>query len=105
MQEKGVQGKNKIKERFNELAQQVTIDTSEFMNALLNKKKKQTEEEEVKLDAVLAELPHMKNDDGPSMQEGDTLESTPTPLSKAKSQGEAAGSVENMLDNIDQINL
>ena len=38
MQEKGVEGKNKIKERFNELAQQVTIDTSEFMKALLKKK-------------------------------------------------------------------
>jgi len=38
MQEKGVEGKNKIKERFNELAQQVTIDTSEFMSALLRKK-------------------------------------------------------------------
>lgn len=39
MQEKGVTGKGKIKERFNELAQRVTIDTSEFMNALLKKKK------------------------------------------------------------------
>lgn len=38
MQEKGVEGKNKIKERFNELAKQVTIDTSGFVNALLKKK-------------------------------------------------------------------
>ena len=38
MQEKGVEGKNKIKERYNELAKQVTIDTSEFMKALLKKK-------------------------------------------------------------------
>ena len=38
MQEKGVEGKNKIKERFNELAKQVTIDIQEFMKALLKKK-------------------------------------------------------------------
>ena len=38
MQDKGVEGKNKIKERYNELAKQVTIDTSEFMKALLKKK-------------------------------------------------------------------
>ena len=38
MQEKGNEGKNKIKERFNELAQKVTIDTSEFVKALLKKK-------------------------------------------------------------------
>ena len=36
--EKGVEGKNKIKERFNELAKQVTIDTSEFVKHLLKKK-------------------------------------------------------------------
>jgi hypothetical protein len=38
MQEQGVEAKNKIKEHFNELAKQVTIDTSAFMNALLVKK-------------------------------------------------------------------
>ena len=38
MQEQGVEAKNKIKEHFNELAKQVTIDTSEFMKALLMKK-------------------------------------------------------------------
>lgn len=38
MQEKGVEGKNKIKDRFNELSKQVTIDTSAFINALLKKK-------------------------------------------------------------------
>ena len=38
MQEKGVEAKNKIKERCNELAKQVTIDTSEFVRALLKKK-------------------------------------------------------------------
>lgn len=38
MQEKGAEGKNKIKERYNELAQQVTIDTSDFMKHLLKKK-------------------------------------------------------------------
>ena len=49
MQEKGIEGKNKIKERFNEMAQQVTIDTSEFMNALL--KKNQLKREESKVEA------------------------------------------------------
>jgi len=38
MQEKGVEGKNKIKDRFNELAKLVTLDTSAFINALLKKK-------------------------------------------------------------------
>lgn len=38
MQEKGVEGKNKIKERYNELAQQVTIDADGFVKALLKKK-------------------------------------------------------------------
>ena len=38
MAEKGVAGKNTIKERFNELAKQVTIDTSGFVTALLKKK-------------------------------------------------------------------
>ena len=38
MAEKGIEGKNKIKERFNELAKQVTFDTSEFVQALLKKK-------------------------------------------------------------------
>ena len=38
MQEKGVEGKNKIKERYNELSKQVTIDTAAFMSALLKKK-------------------------------------------------------------------
>ena len=39
MQEKGVEGKNRIKERYNELAQQVTIDTGAFIDALTSKKK------------------------------------------------------------------
>lgn len=38
MQERGQEMKAKIKERFNNLAQQVTIDTSEFVKALLKKK-------------------------------------------------------------------
>lgn len=38
MQEKGVEGKNKIKDRFNELAKQIKIDTSAFMAALLKKR-------------------------------------------------------------------
>ena len=38
MAEKGIEGKNRIKERFNELAKQVTFDTSEFVQALLKKK-------------------------------------------------------------------
>jgi energy-converting hydrogenase A subunit M len=38
MQEKGIEGKNKIKDRFNELAKEVAIDTSEFVKALLKKK-------------------------------------------------------------------
>ena len=42
MQEKGVEGKNKIKERFNELSKQVTIDIQEFMKALLKKKEVST---------------------------------------------------------------
>ena len=42
MQEKGVEGKNKIKEKYNEQAQQVTIDTSEFVKALLKKKEVST---------------------------------------------------------------
>ena len=38
MQEKGIEGKNKIKEKFNEQAQKVTIDVQEFVQALLKKK-------------------------------------------------------------------
>ena len=38
MQQKSTEGKNKIKERFNELAQKVNIDVQEFMKALLKKK-------------------------------------------------------------------
>lgn len=38
MQEKGVEGKNKIKDRFNELSKQVTIDTAAFVSALLKKR-------------------------------------------------------------------
>ena len=38
MQEKGAEGKSKIKERYNELAKQVTIDIQEFVQALLKKK-------------------------------------------------------------------
>ena len=65
----------------------MTIDTSEFMNALLKKKveqKKQTEaEEEVKLSAALDDLQRDMGEDEPS---GDTLESTPTPtMGKSKS--------------------
>ena len=52
MQEKGVEGKNKIKERFNEMAQQVTIDTSEFMNALLKKNQLRKEESKVEQQAI-----------------------------------------------------
>jgi len=107
MQEKGVQGKNKIKERFNELAQQVTIDTSEFMNALLKKKVEQKkvdeQEEEVKLSTCLADMQRQSSENLATMEEGDTEESTPTPLSKGKSADNAA--LDNMLDRIDQINL
>lgn len=42
MQEKGVEGKTKIKERFNDLAKQVTIDSSEFVKHLLKKKEVST---------------------------------------------------------------
>lgn len=38
MQEKGIEGKNKIKDRFNELSKQVSIDVSAFISALLKKK-------------------------------------------------------------------
>jgi len=83
MQEKGVKGKNKIKERFNELAQQVTIDTSEFMNALLKKKVEQKklveQQEEVKLSEALIDLQRVSSAEQ-ELSEGDTLESTPTPI-------------------------
>lgn len=36
--EKSTAGKNAIKDRYNELAQQVTIDANEFVQALLAKK-------------------------------------------------------------------
>ncbi len=38
LQEESVTGKNEIKERFNELSSQVTIDVKAFIEALLKKK-------------------------------------------------------------------
>lgn len=102
MQEKGVEGKNKIKERFNELAQQVTIDTSGFMSALLKKKelrrlnpgqndssieesKHNNQDEDVS--DMLEKLKVGGDNSSPSLEEGDTLESTPTPnMAKSKSE-------------------
>ena len=40
MTEKSTAGKLAIKDRYNELAQQVTIDANEFVKALLSKKEK-----------------------------------------------------------------
>ena len=113
MQEKGVEGKNKIKERFNEMAQQVTIDTSEFMNALLKKNQLKREEskveaqpiEEVKIDVNSDEISKAtKSEEQAALEEGDTLASTPTPLEKSKSEL-IENKVEDMLDQIDKINL
>lgn len=117
MQEKGVEGKNKIKERFNELAQQVTIDTSGFMSALLKKKElrrlnpgqndSSIEESKLNQDEDVSDmLGKLKVGNGsPSLDEGDTFESTPTPnMAKSKSEQQEAR-VEDMLDQIDQINL
>ena len=113
MQEKGVEGKNKIKERFNEMAQQVTIDTSEFMNALLKKNQLRKEEskveqqaiEEVKIDVNSSEINKAtKSEEQPALDENDTLASTPTPLAMSKSEA-VEHKVEDMLDQIDQINL
>ena len=113
MQEKGVEGKNKIKERFNEMAQQVTIDTSEFMNALLKKNQLRKEEskveqqaiEEVKIDVNSGEINKAtKSEEQPALDENDTLASTPTPLAMSKSEA-VEHKVEDMLDQIDQINL
>ena len=94
MQEKGVEGKNKIKERFNELAQQVTIDTSEFMNALLKKNQlkkaaeptEQKQEEENKLDVFIDGMDkNAQGEETAAATEGDTMESTP-PMTKSRSE-------------------
>lgn len=101
MQEKGVEGKNKIKERYNELAQQVTIDADGFVKALLKKKElKRNDNEEKKEDELpdTIDVGLAAKNTSPQLEEGDTLESTPTPSQKAfESRGEEAES-DNMLD-------
>lgn len=46
MQQQSLEGKAKIKERFNQLAQQVNIDTKELVQALLKKKDVKCEKKE-----------------------------------------------------------
>lgn len=91
MQERGVEGKNKIKERFNELAKKVTIDTSEFVKHLLKKK----------------EMKKLLNQSGDeesktATEGGETMETTPSASGPSKNE---ETKMENMLDQVDSIKL
>ena len=97
MAEKSTAGKLAIKDRFNELAQQVTIDANEFVKALLSKKEKVpaqpiTLQKAQSVQNTLAQLEEAESaDSNPSAKEEEP------PLKRSSSQNEL--DLDKILDN------
>lgn len=117
MQERGVEGKNKIKERFNELAKKVTIDTSEFVKHLLKKKEVSKKEcgnaqnfigkNGANTNLLLLQMKKLLNQSGDeesktATEGGETMETTPSASGPSKNE---ETKMENMLDQVDSIKL